>query len=190
MANFLKMEKKQTVLALLRLGWAYRRIERETGVRRETISKYDPSLDSKAAKVAPGLGEQKRPKRPPGLRSLCEPFREKIEKKLQKGLNAKRIWQDLVFEQGFDGAYNSVKRFCRKLKAESPRVFARVETPPGRDLQIDFGKGALTRTESGRYRRPHVFKAVLCHSRHSYEEVVWRQDLKTFIRCVPLCQYR
>ena len=41
MANFLKMEKKQTVLALLRLGWAYRRIERETGVRRETISKYD-----------------------------------------------------------------------------------------------------------------------------------------------------
>ncbi len=184
MANFLKMEQKQTVLALLRLGWPYRRIERETGVRRETIAGYDPSRDSKPAKVAPGSGEQKRPKRPPGLRSLCEPFREEIEKKLQKGLQAKRIWQDLVFEQGFDGAYNSVKRFCRKLKAESPRVFARVETPPGQDMQIDFGKGALTRTESGRYRRPHVFKAVLCHSRHSYEEVVWRQDLKTFIRCV------
>ena len=53
MANFLKMEKKQTVLALLRLGWSYRGIERETGVRRETISKYDPSRDSKPAKVAP-----------------------------------------------------------------------------------------------------------------------------------------
>ncbi len=99
---------------------------------------------------------QNRPKRPPGLRSFCEPFREQIEKKLQQGLQAKRIWQDLVFEQGFGGAYNSVKRFCGKLKAESPRVFARVETPPGRDLQIDFGKGALTRTESGRYRRPHL----------------------------------
>ena len=61
MANFLKMEKKQTVLALLRLGWLYRGIERETGVRRETISKYDPSRDSKPAKVAPGSGEQKRP---------------------------------------------------------------------------------------------------------------------------------
>ncbi len=100
MANFLKMEQKQTVLALLRLGWPYRRIERETGVRRETIAGYDPSRDSKPAKVAPGSGEQKRPKRPPGLRSLCEPFREEIEKKLQKGLQAKRIWQDLVFEQG------------------------------------------------------------------------------------------
>ena len=107
-----------------------------------------------------------------------------MKRNLQQGLQAKRIWQDLVFEQGFGGAYNSVKRFCGKLKAESPRVFARVETPPGRDLQIDFGKGALTRTESGRYRRPHLFKAVLCHSRHSYEEVVWRQELKTFIRCV------
>ncbi len=135
--ELLKMEKKQTVLALLRLGWAYRRIERETGVRRETISKYDPSLE--------------RPKRPPGLRSLCEPFREKIEKKLQKGLNAKRIWQD---RRAFDGAYNSVKRFCRKLKAES--LFARVETPPGRDLQIDFGKGALTRTVGSLPPSPRV----------------------------------
>ena len=158
MANTLKMEKKQTVLALLKLGWSYRRIEREVGVRRERIARYDPSRDSKPAKVAPGSEEQKRPKRPPGLRSFCEPFREQIEKKLQQGLQAKRIWQDLVFEQGFGGAYNSVKRFCGKLKAESPRVFARVETPPGRDLQIDFGKGALTRTESGRYRRPHLFR--------------------------------
>jgi len=184
MANVLKMEKRETVLALLKLGWTYRRIERETGVRRETIARYDPGRNSKPARVAPGSDSQKRPKWPPGQRSLCEPYREHIEKKLRQGLQAKRIWQDLVFEQGFAGAYNSVKRFCRKLKSESPRVFARVETPAGRDMQIDFGKGALTRTESGRYRRPHLFKAVLCHSRHSYEEVVWRQDLETFVCCV------
>jgi transposase len=153
-------------------------------VRRETIARYDPTREAKAAKVAPGSQAQNRPKRPPGLRSLCEPYREEIEKKLEQGLEAKRIWQDLVFAHGFCGAYNSVKRFCRKRKAESPRLFARVETPPGEDLQIDFGKGALTRTESGRYRRPHLFKAVLCHSRHSYEEVVWRQDLETFVGCV------
>ena len=35
MVNVLKMEKKQTVLALLKLGWSYRRIERETGVPRD-----------------------------------------------------------------------------------------------------------------------------------------------------------
>ncbi len=57
MANTLKMEKKQTVLALLKLGWSYRRIEREVGVRRETIARYDPSRDSKPAKAAPGSAQ-------------------------------------------------------------------------------------------------------------------------------------
>ena len=57
MANILKMEKKQTVLALLKLGWSYRRIERETGVRRETIARYDPGRDSKPAKVTPGSAQ-------------------------------------------------------------------------------------------------------------------------------------
>ena len=33
-------EKKQQVIALGRLGWSLRRIERETGIRRETISAY------------------------------------------------------------------------------------------------------------------------------------------------------
>ena len=41
MPNYLKMPKKQQVLALLDLGWSYRRIQRETGVRRETVSEYD-----------------------------------------------------------------------------------------------------------------------------------------------------
>ena len=57
MVNVLKMEKKQTVLALLKLGWSYRRIERETGVRRETTAGYDRSRDSKPAKAAPGSAQ-------------------------------------------------------------------------------------------------------------------------------------
>ena len=41
MGNYLKMIDIQRIQALLDLGWSYRRIERETGVRRETISRYD-----------------------------------------------------------------------------------------------------------------------------------------------------
>jgi len=48
------MLKRQQVIALLALGWSFRRIERETGVRRETISKYSRRVDSSAAKVFPG----------------------------------------------------------------------------------------------------------------------------------------
>src|SRR5215831_8178632 len=40
MANVLTEEKKQQVLALGRLGWSLRRIQQETGVRRETAGTY------------------------------------------------------------------------------------------------------------------------------------------------------
>ena len=41
MGNYLKMIDVQRIKALLDLGWSYRRIQRETGVRRETIARYD-----------------------------------------------------------------------------------------------------------------------------------------------------
>src|SRR5579883_2528584 len=40
MANVLSEDKKQQVIALGRLGWSLRRIERETGIRRETAGLY------------------------------------------------------------------------------------------------------------------------------------------------------
>lgn len=54
MANYLKMRQRQQVIALLELGWTYRRIQAETGVRRETVSRYDRLRRSDAAKVFPG----------------------------------------------------------------------------------------------------------------------------------------
>lgn len=50
--NYLKMIDKQRILALLDLGWSYRKIQRETSVRRETISVYNPRHALKAAKVS------------------------------------------------------------------------------------------------------------------------------------------
>ena len=40
MANVLKDEKKQQIIALGRLGWSLRKIQKATRVRRETISAY------------------------------------------------------------------------------------------------------------------------------------------------------
>src|SRR6202023_952256 len=40
MSNVLSEAKKQQVIALGRLGWPCRRIEQETGVRRETAGAY------------------------------------------------------------------------------------------------------------------------------------------------------
>jgi transcriptional regulator with XRE-family HTH domain len=40
MGNYLPMASQQQVRALLQLGWSHRRIARELGVHRETVSKY------------------------------------------------------------------------------------------------------------------------------------------------------
>jgi hypothetical protein len=40
MSNVLNEEKQQQVLVLGRLQWSLRRIEEQTGVRRETVSAY------------------------------------------------------------------------------------------------------------------------------------------------------
>ncbi len=68
LANYLKMEKRTSVEALLELGWSYRRIERETGVRRETVARYDRKRLSNAAKVPTG----------PGSRSQARPWHDQI----------------------------------------------------------------------------------------------------------------
>ena len=67
MSKYLKMEKKNLIIALKTLGWSLRHIERETGIRRETIAKYVRCADSKAAisptgspdvlVIGPGSGE-------------------------------------------------------------------------------------------------------------------------------------
>ena len=40
MSNVLSEEKRQQVIALGRLGWPLRRIEKATGIRRETAAGY------------------------------------------------------------------------------------------------------------------------------------------------------
>lgn len=58
MSNVLNEEKRQQVLALGRLGWPVRRIQQETGVRRETASAY---LKAAGIAVRPPRGWGKHP---------------------------------------------------------------------------------------------------------------------------------
>jgi transposase len=202
MANVLKMDRQATIRSLLELGWSYREIERTTGIRRETIARYDPnhpryaggSSEAKPAKVPTEPPDENRPKCPPTpdivapperrptRSSLAAPHDAFIRGKLKAGLSAQRIYQDLVVEEGYAHGYDSVKRYVRRLKAKGPAFYGRILTAPGEEAQVDFGQGAPTRKGS-RYVRPWLFKMVLSYSRHSYEEVVWSQDVETFIRC-------
>ncbi|MDH5679621.1 MAG: IS21 family transposase [Nitrospinota bacterium] len=192
MSNKLKMAKIYSIIGLLDQGWSYRRIERELGVRRETVSRYDRlrQADSKPA-ISPTGSEDSdgaKPAIPPpgslaGRKSLCGPLADVIRAKLDAGLSAKRVWQDLVTEHGFVGGYDSVKRYVRRTNNKAPLPFRRMECDPGSEAQIDFGSGAWV-IENGKRRRPHLFRITLSHSRKSYSEAVWRQTTENFIRAI------
>jgi len=182
MGNYLKMADRQRIQALLELGWSYRRIQRETGVDRETVARYDPHRESKSAKVSTGSGSK--PARvSTGPASACEPYRGVIEAAVARGLTAQRIWQDLREDYHFSHQYASVKRFVRTIKRRRPEVAAVMEHPPGEEAQVDFFQGPPTLDPAtGRWRRPWIFRMTLSCCRHSYEEPLWRQDRVSFVR--------
>jgi len=115
-------------------------------------------------------------------KSKAASYHDEINRKLQNGQHAVSIYQDLVSKQDYSGSYDSIKRYVRKLKKKTPDLYARIETPPGEEAQVDFGQGAPT-LKNGRYRRPWLFVMTLSNSRKSYQECVWKQDVETFIRC-------
>jgi transposase len=122
---------------------------------------------------------------PHGPPSECEAFREEILAKIEQGLEAVRIHQDLVIDHR-DGApsYYSVRRFIARLRHRTPLPFRRMETCPAEEAQVDFGSGALVRTSDGKVRRPWIFRIVLSYSRKAYSEAVWRQTSEAFIACL------
>jgi transposase len=116
--------------------------------------------------------------------SLCEPWRPIILAKLQLGLTAQRIFQDLVTDHGFTAKYHSVRRFVKHLGHHQALPFRRMECEAGEEVQVDFGTGIPVRQPDGKRRRTHVFRMVLSHSRKGFSEVVYRQTTEEFIRCL------
>jgi transposase len=201
MPNQLNMSKIQSVLALRQQGWPFTRIAEELGIHRETVAQY-VHQHSKPTEAPTGSEEPKPTQAPTGSvdpkpteaprnslsdgsgRSDCEPLRAVIESKLDQGLHARRIYQDLVEEHGFAGSYWSVMRFVRRLGRTRELPFRRMEREPGEEAQVDFGSGAPVVDRDGRRHKTHVFRIILSHSRKGYSEAVFRQSTEDFIRCL------
>src|ERR1700728_197592 len=212
MVNVLKDEKKQQIIALGRLGWSLRKIQKATRVRRETISAYlrgagveiwPPGRWKREGKAKPAIqvitgSEEAKPASPEsggppnfnlnptpenlstkgkatatskpaiavitdfgvglsgkepenskvvGSASTCKPYREIIELGLSRDRNAMAIWQDLVSDYGFQGGYQSVRRFAYKLRgAQGPHARAGLLRAPGEEWAGGCGTRAGGRT--------------------------------------------
>lgn len=202
-SNVLSDDKKQQVIALGRLGWSLRRIEAAIHIRRETIGGYlraagiairppggwgrltpakpanevftDFSAESETIRVPePKPG-------PPISASSCEPFRDFIELGLSNGRNAMAVWQDLVDQHGFQGSYQSVRRFVHGLQKNAPEARVVIETPPGEEAQVDYGSGPLVRDpQTGKFRRTRLFVLTLGYSRKCIRLLVFRSSVRVW----------
>jgi transposase len=184
MANYKSMTVIGSIIELWRRGWTKSRIAQELGIHRETVARYIRLHSEPAGNPTT---EGSKPSIPPtgssrGRRSQCEPFHGEIEARLDLGLSAQRIYQDLVCETGFAGSYDAVKRYVRKLKAVGPKRVYRVECLPGEEAQVDFGTGYYLENANGKTCKAHLLRVVLSHSRKGYTEALASQSTEDFIR--------
>lgn len=104
--NTLTAAQRDRVLALLREGKTLRRIERETGHRRETIAAYG----RRAGLIGGDVVELDAAREPA---SICEPHRDAIGAALDAGDSLRALHARLVERDGFAGSYSTLKRYVR-----------------------------------------------------------------------------
>jgi transposase len=186
----------------LRRNETQRHIQKALGVSPKTVSTVRAVatvhgwLTSEAALPAPEVvheaveaykkrrREEHSEGRPAQQVSVVEPHRALVEKWVAAGVDAQTIFSALARGHKFTGSYSSVRRFVRRLKATTPDPIVRLQFSAGEMAQVDFGSGPrLLDPATGRERKTWVFVMTLAYSRHQYAELVWDQEVATWLRC-------
>jgi hypothetical protein len=152
------MREPDEVAAMLRLrglGWGVRRIAAEFGCSHVTVRRY---------LAAGGWTGYRTPRRAKALDGLEDWLVEVSAAPRQRRL----VRQDLAREKGIVIGLRTVERAVaplrQALEAEA-RATIRFETPPGRQLQIDFGE---TRVD---WRRDRRLRQAQCDRRPPFRQL-------------------
>jgi transposase len=154
MQEMLTPDEVAAMLGLRGLGWSAKRIAAEFGCSRNTVRRYL------------GLGgwtRCRRPQRAKALAGLADWLAERFRR--HRG-NADVVRQELLAEHGIAVSLRTVERAVAALRRElaaEARATLRFETPPGRQMQVDFGEKRVV--IGGETTRVYLFVATLGHSR-------------------------
>ncbi len=154
------MRTPDEVAAMVRLkglGWGVRRIAAEFGCSHETVRRYV---------AADGWVAYRKPRRRRQLDGLEDWLAERFR---QHRGNCDVFRQDLARERGVMASLRMIERAVaplRQVLQAEARACVRFETPPGKQLQIDFGEMRVP--IGGEAVRVHLFVATLGYSRRVF----------------------
>ena len=158
-AEMLGSDGVREIFTLRRLGWGIKRIARELGLSRNTVRDW---LRKGANRTY--AGPAKRPLLGGHLGWIRERFRAGVR-------NGDVIRQELL-SRGVVASLRTVNRALGPLRRElilADRATIRFETPPGRQMQVDFGEKWLE--VGGIQQKRYVFVATLGFSRRTFAMV-------------------
>jgi transposase len=145
-------------LACHRDGMSERQAALHFGVNRRTVSKILKHS------LPPGYRQSKarrRPKLDPFTAVIDQILGDDEDRPKKQRHTAKRIFERLRDEHGFDGGTTIVSDYIRQHKRQCREVFIPLEHPPGH-AQVDFGEALAV--IAGIERKIHFFALNLPHS--------------------------
>ncbi len=94
---------------------------------------------------------------PDPSRSQYTKYRDPILSKIEQGLTAQRLYQDLISDYGFMAKYHSVRSYVGALLESKELPVRRMEVTAGQEMQIDYGQRAKCKDHTGQTRRAYSF---------------------------------
>ncbi len=194
------MHRLQRLVRLHRQGTSLRGACRQLRMGRNTARDYRDAL-AKAGLLEgppdelPELAELKAaiaatlpPSPAPQSVSTVQIWAPQIERMAAKGAKPRAIYDALRLEDpGFNGSYDAVRRYWRRLQRgrepQAADVAIPVHTRPGEVAQVDFFYvGKVFDPARGQARKCWAFVMLLAHSRHMFVDLVFDQRVETWQR--------
>lgn len=175
-------------------GQSQRSIGRDMAVHRESIREYhsrfkianlpfDRLLSKEEFSASFNDFKVTRRKRSSESTDQLVAIKEEIETLLTQ-LDFKSAHEILIEHQKITSSYSTFKRYVRsEITNVETKSFIRIELPPGKELQMDYGKmGMLINPRNDKRESIHAFVGILANSRLPFIQFVTKQNQESFTK--------